>query len=310
MISLFLFFVLHNAGLSQALPVALGGRARETPPPPLAPTDALAFWAFQEPTGAPRVSSGVHAYVLHDANASAPIPCAPGGVFGAHAAQFVARGANNTARLFARRGDVPALTTALSGANATVTLLAWVNPAGGLREGMVAGVWDEHNAARQYALFTDLGACSDARVWKGGLAAHVSNCGGATPNHTYCVTRACDPRALPTGAWHCLANVYNGTHIVAYVNGSLVENGRDNPFFYPGGIYAPEAAGKEGAEFGVGANAITPGGGTGGWPTWANAWEGLVGGLAVFGQGLSVAQVREVCGAARGFGGEKRQKLL
>lgn len=267
----------------------------------LAPTDALAFWTFQEATGAARVSQGLHAYELRDGNISAPIPRGTGGVFGPYSALFAAHSANNSARLYAPRADVPAITAAIAGRNATVSLFAWVRPAAAAT-GLVAGVWNEHEGARQYAIFTNLGACDNAPEYHKGLGAHISNCGTATPNHTYCVTRACDPRTLPQGDWHCLATVYNGSHIQAYVNGSLVDNGGDNPFHYPGGIFSPEARGTRGADFDVGCNTVTPGGGTAGWPVWANTWLGQLGGLAVFAKGLPQTEIMSVCGAAEGFG--------
>jgi hypothetical protein len=262
----------------------------------------LALWTFQEPTGAPRLSSpsSLHPeYALLDGNASNPVPRVDGGLFGPHAAYFPADGGfNNSQRLFAPRAAVPALAAGIAGPNATVTFIAWVrrNASDALNsEGMVAGVWDEYAKARQYALFTDLGACDTAPAYDHGLAAHVSATGGPTPGQKYCVTRACDPRPLPAAAWHCLANVYDpsGAGIAAYVNGTLRPNGGDNPFAYPLGVFSPEAAGVPGAEFGVGANRVNET--VGGPPRWSNRWTGTLGGLAVWAQALSQAQVAAAC---------------
>lgn len=40
---------------------------------------------------------------------------------------------------------------------------------------------------------------------------------------------------LSDGVWHCVANVYNGTHIQAFVNGTLDTTAADtrNPLKYP-----------------------------------------------------------------------------
>lgn len=267
-------------------------------PPP------LALWTFQEATGAPRRTSptSVFSYTLLDGNASAPIERAEGGVFGPYSAHFPARAANSTARLHAPRATVPALTSALAGRTAQVALFAWVRTLPGApAAGMIAGVWDEHNAARQYALFASLGACAAAPAYHSGAAAHISNCGGATPGQQYCTTVACDPRALTGGDWHCLATVYDGLDILSYVNGSTVPNGKYGPFHYPGGIFSPEAKGRLGAEFGVGRNAVTRGGGTGGAAEWASAFVGDIGGIAVFNVSLSAADIASVCAWAAGF---------
>jgi len=266
--------------------------------------EPLAFWTFQEPTGTPRVSTrGLYSYTLHDGNATDPIQRVDGGLFGPYSAQFKGRtDANNSRRLFAAREDVPALASELAGPHATVTLAAWVRVQSHA-EGMIAGVWNENLRARQYALFTHLGACSTAPVYQGGLAAHISNVGGPTPGNRYCITRACDRRLLSPHAWHCLVGVYNGSFISAYVNGTFVPNNNasreDNPFALSGGIFSPEAAGQPGAEFGVGANEINMT--VGSPPVWSNQFAGQIAGLAVWNAALHATQVAQVCALAPGF---------
>ena len=146
--------------------------------------------------------------------------------------------------------------------------------------------------ARQYALYFDLGTCNGEAGHGGvryarGLAAHISNSGGATPGHPYCVTAACDPRPLVASDWHCVANVYDGQSIHAYVNGTLGTNGAVNPYPYPGGVYSPEAANRSsaGAEFGVGVSMSFG----------VNQYMGLLGGLVVYNESLTAAQVMQVC---------------
>ena len=266
----------------------------------------LSFWTLQEATGSPRIGDAFGATApatLLDGNVTAPIARAADGLFGAYCARFDGRGgANNSRRLAVSRAAAPALTVALGGAAATVSLVAWVRgPAGGWGgSALVAGVWNEFAAARQYALFTALGACASAPVYHGGLAGHASNCGGPTPGQRYCETRACDPRRLPLRAWHCLAMTYDGSYIRALVNGSALPNGDAQPFLYPGGLYSPEAAGRQGAEFALGANLINAS--VGSPPLWSNRFEGDVGGLAVYAEGLSEEQLAGVCARAPGCG--------
>jgi hypothetical protein len=273
----------------------------------------LAFWHFQEAT-APYISSGsAGPYELIQGNVSHPILTTPssGAPFGSRAAYFGPHGAgNNSARLFAPREAVPAITEGLSGPNATVSIVAWVSvPSEFKPAGMVAGVWDEYGVeggstgARAYALFLDLATCgaSGGSAYANGLAAHISPVGGPTPGNRYCTTAACDSRVLaPSPAWHCLAGTYDGSFIRAYVNGTLVRNAWRNPFNLTGGIFSPTGLpGRVGAEFGVGANRINAT--VGAPPEWSNVFSGLLGGLAVWGQALEVEEVAQACALATGF---------
>ena len=61
------------------------------------------------------------------------------------------------------------------------------------------------------------GAVAGTPGYNHGFAAHTSNCGGATPGYPYAMTAACDSRQLSEDDWHCVANVYDGTAINAYV---------------------------------------------------------------------------------------------
>lgn len=80
-----------------------------------APPDPLALWTFQEPTGAPRLSTGRVAYALVDGNASAPIQRVSDGVFGPFSAYFPASGGNDSQRLYATRAAAPAVTSGNAG---------------------------------------------------------------------------------------------------------------------------------------------------------------------------------------------------
>jgi hypothetical protein len=102
----------------------------------------LAFWTFQEPTGAPRVSTRArHSYALADGDAAHPVESTSSeGLFGPRAVNFTAT--SPTQRLRAVRSAVPALTTDLAGPEAVVSVVAWVKrPTGRYFHGFLAGVW-------------------------------------------------------------------------------------------------------------------------------------------------------------------------
>ena len=75
---------------------------------------------------------------------------------------------------------------------------------------------------------------------------------------------------LSTRDWHCVAHEYDGAAIRAYVNGSAITNLQARPFAYTGGIYRPEAWGKQRAEFPLGVTRSTG----------VNQFVGLLAGLA------------------------------
>ena len=107
------------------------------------------------------------------------------------------------------------------------------------------------------------------------------------------------------GVWHCIANVYDGERIYAYVNGTLDSKQRssgvdpDNPFAYPnppsfpvGGIYTPPQG--KGADFALGANYIHEGGGTGGGEL-SNSFVGRIGGFVVAKDALAHSDIKQIC---------------
>jgi hypothetical protein len=271
----------------------------------------VALFTFQEER-APYASSGAEPYELLDGNSSHPIVtrAARGAPFGARAALFDAPASfNNSARLFAPRAAAPGITSGIAGPSATVTIVAWVQLLAPVSGGpFVAGAWDEfgveggRTGARQYALFINLAACRSAPSFNGGAAAHISPVGGPTPGSPYCETAACDPRAVSPGSWQCLANAFDGQAIRAYVNGTLIANGDRNPFPLTGGIYDAERVGGFGAEFGVGLNRVnaSANGARDGFH-WSNRFEGLLGGIAVYNESLSDAEVAAACSMGAGF---------
>ena len=281
---------------------------------------ALALWTLQEPTGVARVSSGIYAYKLIDGNTSNAIKrvAANNAPFGEYAASFSALNYNNSARLYSPRDEAFEITEGISGPNATVTLVSWISLSQSNKNGgaIVAGVWDEYGivggstGARAYALFLNLAICQqplNGSLFAGGVVAHISPVGGPTPPGKFCTTAACDPRKLESNSWHCIANTYDGNEIRAYVNGTFINNSFRNPFHLEGGIFDPKSTnasgngGRIGAEFGVGANRVNSTDiGQNGY-RWANTYEGLLGGIAVWNTSLSQADIIRACALGKGF---------
>ena len=49
----------------------------------------------------------------------------------------------------------------------------------------------------------------------------MTGAGGPESGHHYCQSAACGTTDIGDGAWHCVANVYDGVFIRAYVDGRL-----------------------------------------------------------------------------------------
>jgi len=167
-------------------------------------------------------------YALHD-NSTTPAARVPGipGLFSGYALSLQSN------HLVAPRASVPGITN-ISGLHATVTLAAWLKVGNLHGGGFVGGVWNEARAWRQFALFLNLPVCGKT---PNGTVAHISGTGGPEAGRQYCNSAACGGRNLGDGKWHCVANVYNSTAILAYVDGELDNFGeigrRKNPFKYP-----------------------------------------------------------------------------
>ena len=267
--------------------------------------DLAAFWRFQKTAvgadGSIVYVDDVHGYELLPDNASWPPShvSTHGGVFGEYTVEF-----KMGQRLWAPRATVPAL-AAIAGHDATVTVVAWVKLTRSLPGGcIVGGLWEEDTASRQYAIFMDHTAHCAA---DNGLVAHISAEGGPSPGQPYCESAACGASNLSVGVWHCLANVYNGTHILAYVNGSLDSTDNPsqsdrNPFAYPnpprfpnGGIYKPPPG--QGANLTLGANMVKHTD----WPVkhLSDTFIGLIGGFAVQASAMSPADLAALCRSGR-----------
>lgn len=272
---------------------AVAASSRDIPLPP-----AAARWDFAAAT-AP-LCDGVSGSCLTQYNSSDPVVAVAGtGV------KFGLQGARDRAqRISAPRKSVPRL-TAISGATATVSIVAWLRPAPGYtRGGFVGGLWDEGDAARQYALYVGPMARCKTPV---GVVGHISADGGppADIGKLACESAACGSTSLVAAHWHCASITYDGVAIRAYLNGTLDDSSHAtyngsalNPFRYPdppafprGGIFAPPT-GHPAADVAFGANFINHGHGK---VLSSGGFRGTLHGFAVWAQALSPAQISAAC---------------
>jgi hypothetical protein len=229
----------------------------------------LTFWDFQEAEGSLRVGKGPYAYALEEM--SGPINRVEDGVFGAFSAVLEFGQWFNLPRK-----DCPALD--FHGAGSKLTILVWLkreNRENGQCQA-IAGMWNETEKKRQYAMFLDL------RIWESSdqVGGHVSAEGGPTPGHRWCMSTAIGASKIEKDEWVALAFTYDGTYAKVYVNGVLDERAIYNPYLYDKGLYN---GGPTGADFTVGA--VNRSGEMG------NFYAGLLGGLAVFNKALSEEEI-------------------
>lgn len=167
------------------------------------------------------------------------------------------------------------------GPRAQVTVVAWVKRLSAEPWQFIAGVWDESRSKRQYGLFLNARGYTDRATMRrqpcaDRLHGHISNVGGPTEGGVCCITYASGRTPLPLEEWLMLAMTYDGTAIRLYVNGRLDAWDGANPFCFDGGIFD---GGQDGAPFTVGANSVAG--------EMGNAFDGIMGGLAVFDTALS-----------------------
>lgn len=258
---------------------------------------AAAWWNFA--ASAKPLCDKISGVCLIQHNATDPVTTVQGAgaVFGPERAQ----------RISAPRSSVPRLTS-IAGANATVSIVSWLQPTRGYtRGGFVGGLWDEGDGARQYALY--MGPMARCRVPEG-IVGHISADGGppADIGHLACESAACGSSSLtaPTNIWHCVSISYDGVAIRAYLNGSLDNwshmrfNGSNlNPFPYPnppefpppGGIFSPPA-GHPAADIAFGANFVNHGHGK---VLTSGGFRGTIHGYAVWSEALDQLQMQQAC---------------
>ncbi|MDF2962850.1 MAG: hypothetical protein K0S39_4585 [Paenibacillus sp.] len=232
----------------------------------------VSFWDFQEEAGCERIAKGLFPYSLTEM--SGPVQRVEDGIFGPYSAKLEFGQWFNLPR-----NDCPALN--FYGKDAELTVIAWIKRE--VRENSqceaVAGMWNETEKKRQYALFLNL------RIWESQdqIGGHVSAEGGPTPGHPWCMTSAIGATPVSKGEWHAAAFTYDGTYAKVYLDGSLDKRETYNPYLYDKGLFN---GGIEGADFTVGG--VFRSGEMG------NFYAGLIGGLAVFNKALSDEVIRSL----------------
>jgi hypothetical protein len=225
-----------------------------------------AFWTFDEAAGSPRKSLGADGCEL--AEMAGPIARVEDGVFSPFSAELV-----KGQWFCGSRTSCPSLN--IHGSQAQVTVVAWIKrkrkPE--IQCEAIAGMWNETQRKRQYALFLDLRINHSADQ----VGGHVSNVGGPTPGFRYCMDAAIGRTCIDYGDnWECVGFTYDGAQASVYRNGCLDARPGLNPYPYPGGLFD---GGADGADFTVGA--VHRSGEMGNWFT------GRLGGLLVCATALS-----------------------
>ncbi len=229
----------------------------------------LCLWDFHDEAGADRMALGPNGYGLREHGG--PIARNAEGPLSGYSATLV------DGQYFSiARQACPALN--LRGPEAQVTVVAWIKRGGRPEEGCeaVAGLWNETHAKRQYCLFLDL-RIHDSRDQ---VCGHVSNVGGPTPGHKWCMDASIGETKVPLDVWQCVGFTYDSKIVKSYLNGQHDARPGLSPYAYPGGLFD---GGTDGSDFTVGA--VHRSGEMG------NFYEGALGGLAVFDRALSANEM-------------------
>ncbi|MEW4562576.1 LamG-like jellyroll fold domain-containing protein [Bremerella sp. JC770] len=240
----------------------------------------VCFWDFQQQADGGYVSTGTHAYVLKPQNG--PIAQAEQGIFG------TSLNIRQGQWLLLPREDCPALN--FRGKD-EVTIVAWIERASDANWQYIAGMWNERDAKRQYALFTCAASQTNFETMDRIPARHqthgyASDVGGATPGKPFCFSYASGATKLAKREWTMIAYTYDHEFLRVYVDGKLDEHPGYNPFPWNKPIFD---AGDNGADFTVARQCLPN------WPHYPKAekpmlkqgFGGKLAGLAVYRRALS-----------------------
>lgn len=264
---------------------------------PVRPEDIsslIAFWDFQG-EGSLHAARGHSALLLREMRG--PIRRAPEGIFGPSSLRI-----EWGQWLRIPRKDIGPLD--LHG-RSPLSMVAWIRPDSDRPWQFIAGVWNEHDHLRQYALFyngTRQSHSPSMNRTECRLRVHgyLSQSGGHTPGHPACYSYATGRTECYPEHWHCIAFTWDLRHIRVYVNGQLDTNGDANPFLFDDSIFD---GGSGGADFTVAQRAMAL------WHGYPDermpaceGFSGLLGGLAVYGRALDEAELRvlALCGRMEG----------
>ncbi|MBA2115993.1 hypothetical protein HOV93_31800 [Planctomycetes bacterium FF15] len=261
--------------------------AQEVSPSVVDRPGLVCFWDFQKQTADGYASSGPHSYVLKPQNG--PIEQSEDGIFGT--SLKIRQGQ----WLLLPREDCPALN--FRGKD-EVTIIAWIQRESDANWQYIAGMWNERDAKRQYALFTCAGSQTNFETMDRIPAKHqthgyASDVGGATPGKPFCFSYASGQTKLPKRQWTMIAYTYDHEFLRVYVNGKLDEHPGHNPFPWNKPIFE---GGKDGADFTVARQCLPN------WPHYPQAekpmlkqgFGGKLGGVAVYKRALSAEELAEV----------------
>lgn len=249
--------------------------------------DLVCFWDFQPGNEGHLTSRGPHRYRLTEMNG--PIEAIPDGIFGASSLK-IQRG--QWLRL--KREDAPALM--LEGDD-EVTVVAWIKRHADVHWQYIAGVWNERDATRQYALFTCGHKQADSRTLLRTDAEHqvhgyVSDVGGATPGKPFCFSYATGKSILAYDRWSMIAFTYDHEYLRVYFDGKLDDNGTHNPFAWDKPIFAPH---ESFGDFTIAQRAVRS------WPDYPEGqpknevgFGGILGGVAVYRRALQPSEMRRL----------------
>lgn len=248
----------------------------------------VCFWDFQEEGGHLRRSRGAHDYPLSERNGK--IARVQDGVWGPYSAEI-----EIAQWLGIDRDDCPALM--IHGDGATYTILAWIKRNNDRLWQYIAGVWNETEAERQYALFFNGSRKTDYRTFtrtKAEFQAHayMSIEGGNTPGNFACFSYATGATPLEQDRWYFIAATYDQQSLKVYVDGKLDPVTNCNPFVYPEKPIFD--GGDDGADFTVAQRAIPDWKGYPDTPYEKQGFSGRIGGLAVYHTALSAQQIATI----------------
>jgi hypothetical protein len=254
-------------------------------------SDLVCFWDFQKaPDGKVNLTSkGRYNYTLKEMNG--PIELDTEGVFGPSSLK-IRRGQ----WLMIKREECPGLNIF---GKQEVSMVAWIKRKGDNHWQYIAGMWNERDAQRQYALFFNGHRQTDYTTLERTEAdnqphGYVSDVGGATPNRPFCFSYATGKTKIEKDdSWYMLAYTYDHRAVKVYLNGEFDSNGNYNPFFWDKTIFD---GGSNGSDFTVAQRALPkwPGYPEVEEPTHPEGFDGVLGGLAVYNRALTADEIKKL----------------
>ena len=238
--------------------------------------DLVCFWDFDEAEGEVRVSKGKENYSLEEVNG--PITRVEGSAPGKHAVRI------KSGQYF-RIPDGKFEAIDFHGPDAQLSVVAQVRRQAASHWQAVAGIWNETKGQRQYCLFLNATTRSDSRIMKRFPAkdevhGHVSDVGGPTEGHPFCITYSSSGTKVLLKEWTLVAMTFDGKASRVYVNGKFVAEEGYNPYPLKAGLF------NGNADFTVGAVDRSH--------EMGNFFNGELDELAIYSRALSVKELSKL----------------